>query len=223
MRLYQKARRKPLPLQLCRPGVSYGWDKFPVQLWYFFPKSSHKRHHYGSISSRSSTLSRIINPIIYGLLSVNCQQEIIGFLQTPGFRYQHIYTESSIPHIHTKVPTTHQGKHSAPTWPHQSVGVTAILVFSSVFKIWTKSEAKYAVPKTPRAHPLQSSFWQSIVEFENLFSRTIIVDQTTPHESEEIPHSRQKISYLNETIKHNQSNELDPSDYKHICHHHDWT
>lgn len=133
-----------------------------------------------------------------------------------------IYTESSIPHIHTKVPTTHQGKHSAPTWPHQSVGVTAILVFSTVFKIWTKSEAKYAVPKTPRAHPLQSSFRQSIMDFENLFSRTITVDQTTLHESEEIPHSRQKISYLNETIKHNQSNELDPSDYKHICHH-DWT
>lgn len=55
--------------------------------------------------------------------------------------------------------------------------------------------------------------------FENLFSMPIRVDQTTLHESEEIPHSRQKISYLNETIKHNQSNELDPSDYKHICHH----
>ncbi len=135
------------------------------------------------------------------------------------------YTQSSIiPHIHTKVPTTHQGKHSAPTWPHQSVGVTAkqILVFSTVFKIWTKSEAKCAVPKTPQAHPLQSSFRQSIMEFENLFSRPIAVDQTTLHESEEIPHSRQKISYLNEAIKHNQSNELDSSDYKHICHHRDW-
>lgn len=115
IRPYQKACKKPLPLHLCRPGVCRGWntlDKFPIPLWYFFPKSSHKGHHYGTIISQSSALSTMINPIIYRLLSVNGKLQVSSVL---GFRYQsclgqnvHSWTMTQWQmHIHSTQTHTH--------------------------------------------------------------------------------------------------------------------
>lgn len=39
-----------------------------------------------------------------------------------------------------------------------------VLLLFNISKLWTKSEARYAFPKMPQAHPLWKTFGQSIME-----------------------------------------------------------